>query len=122
MTLRFALAGMLLAAPAAAQAMPVSTFLAKAHALQAKGPLALLSEDLTLLTNEIKANATEIKAENQAAEKAGKRKTYCTPAGGVAMTQNDILAAMEAVPPAKRRSTSTKDALRAHLARHYPCR
>src|SRR5437870_12154951 len=76
MFLRFAFAFSVLIVPVAASAMPVSTFLAKADALRAKGPLALLSGDLKLLTNEI-----------QAAERAGKPKAYCTPGAGVKLTE-----------------------------------
>jgi len=111
MFLRFAFAFSVLIVPVAASAMPVSTFLAKADALRAKGPLALLSGDLKLLTNEI-----------QAAERAGKPKAYCTPGAGVKLTDKDILAAMQAVPVPHRASTSTKDALRGYLARRFPCR
>lgn len=121
MTLRIAFAVALVAAPAAASAMPVTTFLAKANALKAKGPLALFSGDLKLLTNEIKANSVALRAENEAAVKAARPKAYCTPPGGVALGQNDIMQAMQTVPPPARASTDTKDALRAFLARRYPC-
>ena len=121
MRLRIALTVAALAVPAAASAMPVDQFLGKAEALKKKGPLALFSGDLKLLTNEIKANSAQLRAENQAAAKAGRRKAYCTPAGGVAMSDKDILAAMQAVPAPQRAATSTKDALRAYLARRFPC-
>lgn len=121
MKLRIALALAVAAAPATASAMPVATFLAKANALKAKGLFALLSDDLKLLTNEIKANSIALRAENEAAAKAGRRKAYCTPPGGAQLGQNDIMQAMQAVPPAARDHTDTKDALRAFLARRYPC-
>jgi hypothetical protein len=108
-------------APAAAQAMPVATFLAKADALQRKGPMALFSGDLRLLANQIKRDAGELRAENKASEAAGRQKSYCTPAGGVKLTNRDILGAMTAVPPAQRARTETKDALRAYFARRFPC-
>lgn len=101
--------------------MPVSTFLAKADALKAKGAFALFSGDLKLLTNEIKTNSVALRAENQAAEKARRPKAYCLPAGGARLSNTDILGAMQAVPAAQRASTSTKDAMRAYLARRYPC-
>ncbi len=116
------LAGALLAlAPVAATAMPVSTFLAKADKLEQKGPLAMFSGDLKLLMGQIKTDAAELRAENKAAEAAGRRKAYCTAPGGVKMSNRDILAAMQAVPPAQRARTNTKDALRAYFARRFPC-
>ena len=101
--------------------MPVATFLTKANALKSKGPLALFSSDLKLLTNQIKADSVELRGENQAAARAGRRKAYCTPPGGVALSQTDIMQAMQSVPPAQRNTVQTKDALRAFLARRYPC-
>jgi hypothetical protein len=119
--LRLLIAVVLGAAPAAAQAMPLATFLAKADALQRKGPMAIFSSDLKLLTNQIKRDAGELRAENKAAEAAGRQKSYCTPAGGVNLTNRDILGAMNAVPPTQRARTETKDALRAYFARRFPC-
>ena len=121
MKLRMICAAVLLAAPAAASAMPVATFLAKASALKSKGPLALFSGDLKLLTNQINADSVQLRADNNAAAKAGRRKAYCTPAGGTSLSQSDIMQAMQAVPPAQRTKMQTKDALRAYLARRYPC-
>ena len=116
------LAGAMLAlAPVAATAMPVSTFLAKADKLQKKGALAMFSGDLKLLMGQVKTDAAELRAENKAAEAAGKRKAYCTAPGGVKMSNRDILAAMNAVPPAQRAKTSTRDALRAYFAHRFPC-
>ena len=111
----------LLVLPASAAAMPFSTFLVKAEALQKRGPMALLSGDLKLLLNQIKQDAAVLRADNKALEAAGRRKAYCTPAGGVKMTNRDIMTAMNAVPPAQRASTQTKDALRAYFARRFPC-
>jgi hypothetical protein len=119
------LAGAMLAlAPVAAVAgtgMPVSTFLAKADKLQSKGPLAMFSGDLKLLMGQIKTDAAQLRAENRAAEAAGKPKAYCTAPGGVRMSNRDILSAMNAIPPAQRARTSTKDALRGYFARRFPC-
>lgn len=103
-------------------AMPVSTFLTKAEALQKKGPLALFSGDLKLLTREIKADAAALRAANQAAEKAGRPKAYCTPPKGGSLGDKEILAAMQAVPTSTRATTDTRDVLRSLMARKYPCK
>ena len=111
----------LMVASVSALSMPVSTFLAKAGALQKKGPLALFSGDLKLLKTEIMSDAAKLRAERLAAEGAGRRGAFCPPAGGVKLTDKDMLDAMTAVPPAQRSRTDTKDALRAYLARRHPC-
>lgn len=110
-----------LTASSAATAMPVAAFLAKAQALQAKGPLALFSGDLKLLANQVKFDAARLRADNEALVKAGKPKAYCVPPGGAKLDNNDVLAAMQAVPPAARAGTDSRDALRAMLARKHPC-
>ena len=103
-------------------AMPVSAFLTKAHALQKKGPLAMLSGDLKLLTRQIKADAGKIREERLAAKAAGKPAAFCPPEGGAKLKDKDILAAMEAVPASERARTDTRVALRNFLARRHPCR
>ncbi|HET9355194.1 MAG TPA: hypothetical protein VFO42_03405 [Sphingomicrobium sp.] len=120
---RLLLIGLALAAAplAAASAMPVETFLAKADALEKKGAMAVFSKDLKLLMKQVKTDAAELAANNKAAAAAGRPKAYCTPGKGVALSNRDILAAMRAVPPVQRASTSSKEALKAHLARRYPC-
>lgn len=104
-----------------ALAMPVSTFLDKATALKRKGPLAMFSGDLKLLTNQITQDSAQLRAENRALEAVGKRKLYCTPAA-YKMDQNTVMQVMEGVPAAQRQRTSTKEALRAYLTRQHPCR
>lgn len=120
---RLLLAGISLAAIplSAASAMPVESFLTKADALMKKGAMAVFSRDIKLLMNQVKKDAAELKAANQAAAAAGKPKAYCTPPSGAKLGNREILAAMRAVPPAQRATTSSKDALKAHLARRYPC-
>ena len=123
MNRRLLLIGLTLAAAplSAASAMPVATFLAKADALEKKGAMAVFSKDLKLLMGQVKKDAGELSAANKAAAAAGKPKAYCTPGAGVKLSNRDVLSAMRAVPPAQRAATSSKEALKAHLARRYPC-
>ena len=107
---------------AGAHAMPVATFLTKAEALKKKGPLALFSGDLKLLTKQIKSDAASLRSERLAAKAAGRPTAFCPPEAGAKLTDNDILVAMQAVPAASRGSTDTRAALRAFMARRYPCR
>ena len=122
MIFRPTIAAILIVTAAPAAAMPVSNFLAKAEALKKKGPLALFSGDIKLLMNQIKADSQALRNERLAAEQAGKRGAFCPPAGGVKMTDKDVLQAMEAVPAPRRAQTSTKDAMRAYMVRRFPCR
>ena len=109
---------LLFAAPAAA--MPVSTFLAKAEGLKKKGPLAVFSGDLKLLTNTIKSDAAALRAERLVAQKAGRGPAYC-PTAGAKLSDKDILTAMEAVPGDQRNTTDSRTALRAYMVRRFPC-
>ena len=101
--------------------MPLSAFLAKADALQKKGPLAMFSGDLKLLMNQVKADAAQLRSERLAAQAAKRPAAFCPPSAGVKLSDKDIMNAMQAVPAAQRTRTSTKDALRVHMAGRYPC-
>jgi hypothetical protein len=105
----------------AANAMDVATFLAKADALQKKGMLALMSSDYKLLKNEIVAQSQVLRGERLAAERAHRRTAYCPPAKSD-LKSNEILAAFRTIPAAQRSRIQVRDALRALLARKYPCR
>ncbi len=117
-----AFATVLVAAPAAASTMTVQTFVTKADSLKKKGPFALLSGDLKLLMNQVKADSAALRTERLAAKQAGRPQAFCPPEAGVKIDQKDIMAAMQAVPLAQRPSTETKAALRAYMARRFPCR
>jgi hypothetical protein len=105
----------------AAQAMDVATFLVKADALQKKGVMALMSSDYKLLKSEIETNAAALRAERLAAERARRKPAYCPPAKQ-SLTSGEILAAFRSIPAAQRPRVQVKDALRALMARKYPCR
>lgn len=105
----------------AAQAMDVATFLAKADALQKKGMLALMASDYKLLKGEIETQAAALRAERLAAERARRKAAYCPPARQ-SLTSSEILAAFRTIPAPQRPRIQVKDALRALMARKYPCR
>lgn len=104
-----------------ASAMPVSTFIQKAAAMKARGPLAAFSGDVGLLKRQVQQDGQQLKVENKALEAAGKRKHYCAPEGA-ALTLKDIMSAVNAVPPAERSRTTTKQAFRNYIALRHPCR
>lgn len=122
MTLRLIAAALLLGAAAPASAMTVAVFIAKAESLKKKGPLALFSGDLKLLTRQIKADGASIREERLAAKAAGKPTAFCPPEAGVKLTDKDVMMAMQAVPAAERGRTTTRTAMRAFMARRFPCR
>lgn len=114
------LAGVLL--PVVAQAMTVETFLAKAKALQAKGPFALASSDLSLLRAEVKDAGAAYRAQIEADRLAGKRPRACPPPVGQAKIDSTVvMTEFEALAPAKRK-VSVQSAFYAMMDRRYPCR
>ncbi|MEA3061651.1 MAG: hypothetical protein QOJ94_1432 [Sphingomonadales bacterium] len=108
-------------APAGAEAMPVSLFLQKAEALQAKGMLALFASDYKSLKAEVTNASAQLRAERLAARAAGRRPAYCPPQDQGSLDSNELLAAFRTIPPAVAARTEVKDALRALLARKFPC-
>lgn len=116
-------AALLAAVPlSAAEAMNVAEFLQKADALQAKGMMALFSSDYKLLKAEITGATDALRKERLAAKAAGRPQAYCPPPANVSLTSNEILAAFRTIPAARRPRVEVKDAMRALLARKYPCR
>jgi hypothetical protein len=112
----------LVVAPVTAlQAMSVAVFLQKAETLQKKGMAAMFSSDLGLLKGEIRNASKALKAEREAAQRAGRPRAYCPPAKA-SLNSNELLAHFRTIPPAQRSRTEVRDALRTLLARKYPCR
>ena len=108
--------------PLAAQNMPLNQFLAKAEALQKKGPMALLSSDLGRLKKEIQNSGKQLRAERLAAQAAGRKPAFCPPEKGVGLGSNEILSHFRSIPPAQRERMRAKDGMRSLMARKFPCR
>ena len=104
-----------------AQAMDVATFLAKADALQKKGMMALMSSDYKMLKREIETHSKTLRAERLAAQAAKRKPAYCPPEKS-GLNSDEILKAFRSIPAAQRPRIQVKDALRALLARKFPCR
>ena len=109
------------ASAANAQNMPLNQFLAKATALEKKGPLALMSSDLGRLKKEIENSAKQLRGERLAAKAAGRPQAFCPPEKGGSMNSNEILRYFRSIPPAQRERMRTKDAMRSLMVRKYPC-
>lgn len=117
-----ALAMMLLLAgpPAAAQSMPVSEFLTRAEALQKKGAMALFSKDVGVLKDEIVNSGKQLRAEQVAAEKAGRKPATCLPAKKAAIGSDELLAHFRSIPPAQR-GMSVKAGFAGLMRKKFPC-
>jgi hypothetical protein len=104
-----------------ADAMDVATYLGKVEALRARGMAAMFSSEAQLLQSEIGTSGAALKRERLATLKAGRRPAYCPP-DHASLSQQEIFAALTAVPTARRARTQVKDALKAAFVRKYPCR
>ena len=117
----FPIALSLLMTAGSASAMDVATFLALSAKLESKGALAIFSPgDIDTLMGEVKAASQRLKAERLAAAAAGGQPAYC-PEGKAGLTQDELFAAMQAVPEEQRAQVILEDAMRPALARKYPC-
>jgi hypothetical protein len=107
--------------PLFAQSMPVSQFLAKAEALKEKGAMALFSGDVAKLKAEVVNSGKELRTEQVAARKAGRKPATCMPEQGKASVgSNEVLAHFRSIPPAQR-SMTVKAAFAGLMRKKYPC-
>jgi hypothetical protein len=104
-----------------ASAMPVSTFLAKFDKLAKEGALATVTSDASLLKSELQDDAAALRSERLAATAAGKTPAYCPDPQAGPPSLEEIVAGLKDVPEAKRGTTEVKDALRAYMAKRFPC-
>ena len=112
-----------LAPVTAASAQDVARFLVRVDKLISRGPFALFSRDFYRLKREIEADGDTLKKEYAREKAAGRATSFCPPAHGKPrVSKNEYLAALRAVPVAKRSTTDTKDVLRTVLEHKYPCR
>lgn len=118
---KFALTLLLAAIPAAAQAqsMTVADFLARAEALERKGALALFSSDLKLLKAQMQNSGKQLRAEQVAAQKAGRKPATCLPAKA-SMESDELLRYFRSIPP-QQRSMTVKAGLAGFASRKFPC-
>jgi hypothetical protein len=117
----FALAFAVLATPALAATgeMSVSTFLAKADALKAKGFMALGSPDIGLLRQEGQAAGAHYKLRLEAERKAGKPSS-CPPKG-TKVNSEELMVFLRTYPEANRAKTTMKAAIADYFIKKYPC-
>lgn len=111
----------LLASPALAVPgdMSVATFLTKADALRAKGPLALLSSDMNLLKTEGTAAGQAYRAQ-LAQERTQGRPSSCPPQG-TRISSDQLLAHLRAYPAPARPRTTMRTAMADYFIKTFPC-
>lgn len=99
--------------------MSVATFIAKADALRAKGPLALLSGDINLLKAEGTAAGQAYRA-RLAQERTSGKPSSCPPQGA-RITSTELLAHLNAYPAPARPRTTMRTAMADYFVRKFPC-
>ena len=105
----------------ALQAMTVAVFLQKAEALEARGMMAMLSSDMGLLKGEVRGAGATLRAEVDAARRAGRTPPFCAPER-IRMNSDELLTFFRSIPPAQRQRLEVRDAMRFYMARRFPCR
>ena len=118
-----ALAFALLAATPAQAApgdMSAAAFLAKADALRAKGPMALLSGDIKLLKAEGQAAGLAYRARLKAEKAAGKPPHSCPPPKS-RINSTQVIEHLRTYPAATRTRTTMKTAIADLMVKTYPC-
>lgn len=120
--MKFCVVPALLCAALPAQAMTVAEFLAKAHALQARGVFAMGSPDIKLLTDEMDGIRSAYRADLARAAAAHRPPHSCPPPVGQSkMSSTEFIAELERIPAAQR-GISMRTAFYAIMKRRYPCR
>lgn len=107
-------------APCVAQTMPLSAFIPRAEALNAKGALALLSGDLKPIMAEGKAAFAAYRAQLEA-ERAGGHPSSCPPAGPLRVDSREFMTSLKTIPAADRATTNTAQGVAHFMANKYPC-
>ena len=118
----FASLALLIAAPVAAAPgdMSVSTFLAKADALKAKGILALGSSDIKLLQSEGKAAGAAYRKRIKT-DLAQKRTPHSCPPAKTTVKSDEFIAHLRTYPASARSGTSVATATADLMKKRYPC-
>lgn len=105
--------------PSLALGMTTGEFVAKADKLKAQGMMAMMSPDVGLLRDEMKAVGQAWRADVDAARLKGDKRFGCPPPKGQSrMKADELITAFRAMPP----GTPVKTAFYRHMAQRFPCR
>lgn len=121
-SLSAALAVFASAMPVMAQSqMTVAQFLDIGSDIPRNRAAAMLRSDTRQLVGVATGAVRQVKAEQAAAERAGRRPTTCIPSSGTGITPEALVARFEGMPTGRRNITVTQ-AVRDWMAERYPCR
>jgi hypothetical protein len=101
--------------------MKISTFLAKADALKAKGMFALASSDIGLLKAEGKAAGDSYRARVKS-DKVKNLPPHSCPPAKASISSDDILAHFRTYSVAQRQQTSVRTGFADMMQKRYPCK
>jgi hypothetical protein len=104
-----------------ASAMTVAEFMAKVNGLKAKGPMALFSSDIGVLKAEGMSAGKSIRADQDAAEAAGRPAATCLPKGSK-LGQGEVLNFFERIPPAQAQRITVKQGMIGLIRQKWPCK
>jgi hypothetical protein len=96
-------------------------FLERADRLLHKGPFALFDSDYKRLQAEGTAAGNSIRADREAAERAGRPIAYCSPKPRAELGNMEFVSGLRAIPQAERERISLKQAMLIVLQKKYPC-
>jgi hypothetical protein len=101
--------------------MKISTFLAKADALKAKGLMALGSSDIALLKSEGKAAGEAYRARIKSDKAKGQPPHSCPPAKA-SIGADDLLSHFRSYQAADRQQISVRTGFADMMKKRYPCK
>jgi len=115
-----ALAAVLLASPASAQAgMTLDDFVTRANRIPLN-PTALLRPDAHRLKGEAERAFRTVGGEVRAARAAGRTPPACPPES-IELNVRQLLGYLNGIPATRRRSMTVTDGIRSWMASRYPC-
>ena len=121
MSLCLALAVSASATPVMAQAqMTVAQFLEIGKNVPRNRAAAMLRSETRQLIRVATGAVNQVKAEQAAAERAGRRPATCIPSTGTGITPETLVARFEGMPTSRRNVTVTQ-AIRDWMVERYPC-
>ena len=100
--------------------MSVATFVTKADALEAKGPLAMFSGDLKTVIGEVKASTAAYRV-RLAAERAAGHPSSCVPQP-VKLDSDQLRKFLKAIPAPAQPRTTMRTAMANYYIQTYPCK
>jgi hypothetical protein len=106
----------------AAAGPTVAAFLQRANPIRDQGVLGMLSPEVPQLRAQARQAVARMKAENAARVRAGKKPLYCKAADEPDPAVEEVVDALNDIPPRQQRGMPLKDGIARVMARFFPCR